>query len=466
MSSYLKVLKDITDLLDKNKQVILNGPPGTGKTYLAKQVAKLLININNEGKLNGLKNGTYDKLFEAHTKLLELEKKVDGTQNEDTQNEETALNDIKNDIQNVIENLPNKESNNGGAKTKAQKMLDALDALDDIKKDDIKKVIHVIKEEFEEFIEAIKKTEVNDYCEFVQFHPSYDYTDFIEGIRPKLESEGSTESTIVFTLNKGPSTEDYTFTIDENNRAELSKMFGDNISFELRNGIFKKFCKRAKAKSDEKDEKYVFIIDEINRAELSKVFGEIFYSIEPDYRGKEGRVKTQYASLNTGEEAVHTENGEHYFFVPENVYIIGTMNDIDRSVEVFDFALRRRFAWFEVAVTDEQHMFGEDYFAEVLKAMLEINDRVLNGDDGFKGLVKKAKVLNDKIVKEVGKEYGLDKRYAIGPAYFAKVEVVTGETGYDYQKLWDNHLEPLLKEYVRGQRDANNFIEGCKGVIL
>ena len=89
---------------------------------------------------------------------------------------------------------------------------------------------------------------------------------------------------------------------------------------------------------------YVFVIDEINRADLSRVFGELFYGLEKDYRGKP--IKTQYAYLK--------EEDEPDFVIPENVYIIGTMNDIDRSVESMDFALRRRFAWYEI--TAEQSM--------------------------------------------------------------------------------------------------------------
>ena len=79
---------------------------------------------------------------------------------------------------------------------------------------------------------------------------------------------------------------------------------------------------------------YVFIIDEINRGEISKIFGELFFSIDPGYRGVAGTVQTQYQNLI--EDGDIYENG---FYVPENVYIIGTMNDIDRSVDSMDFAI-------------------------------------------------------------------------------------------------------------------------------
>ena len=85
----------------------------------------------------------------------------------------------------------------------------------------------------------------------------------------------------------------------------------------------------------EKLKKYIFIIDEINRGEISKIFGELFFALDPGYRGPAGAVSTQYANL-------HTDPSKK-FYIPENVYIIGTMNDIDKSVDSFDFAMRRRF---------------------------------------------------------------------------------------------------------------------------
>ena len=87
------------------------------------------------------------------------------------------------------------------------------------------------------------------------------------------------------------------------------------------------------------DKKFVFIIDEINRGEISKIFGGTFFSVDPGYRGQKGSVSTQYANLHENDEK---------FYIPENVYIIGTMNDIDRSVDTFDFAMRRRFRFVEV----------------------------------------------------------------------------------------------------------------------
>ncbi|WP_305155979.1 AAA family ATPase [uncultured Duncaniella sp.] len=97
---------------------------------------------------------------------------------------------------------------------------------------------------------------------------------------------------------------------------------------------------------------FVFIIDEINRGEISKIFGELFFSIDPGYRGKKGKVKTQYQNLITDKSDPFYDG----FFVPDNVYLIGTMNDIDRSVESIDFAMRRRFAWQEIIAADNTEM--------------------------------------------------------------------------------------------------------------
>ena len=157
-------------------------------------------------------------------------------------------------------------------------------------------------------------TEMDAVCKIVQFHPSYDYTDFVEGLRP---------------VNQG-----------------------DSLGFQRMDGVFKKFCKEA---LQDGSHPYVFIIDEINRGEISKIFGELFYSIDRGYRGEKGRVSTQYQNLIK-------EDDEFYegFYVPENVYIIGTMNDIDRSVDSMDFALRRRFAWKEITAESRISMLDDE----------------------------------------------------------------------------------------------------------
>lgn len=173
---------------------------------------------------------------------------------------------------------------------------------------------------------------------------------------------------------------------------------------------------------------FVFIIDEINRGEIAKIFGELFYSIDPGYRGEKGRVDTQYQNM--------VEEGDVFkkgFYVPDNVYIIGTMNDIDRSVESMDFAMRRRFAWKEVTAEDSMQMLDGLADEEKLK------NRMRN--------------LNAAILKI----NGLGKAYQIGAAYFLKYEQY-----HDFELLWEYHLDGLLREYLRGNRNVDDEMKKLK----
>jgi len=169
---------------------------------------------------------------------------------------------------------------------------------------------------------------------------------------------------------------------------------------------------------------FVFVIDEINRGEISKIFGELFFSIDPSYRGKKGAVKTQYSNLHDNEREV--------FFVPENVFIIGSMNDIDRSVESFDFAMRRRFTWVEI--TAEQSADNMNLPDEAKNKMANLNEQI--------SLIE-----------------GLNNSYHIGAAYFLDSNGIPRE---DFNLIWDFRIEPLLKEYLRGFPDGEERIEILK----
>ncbi len=176
----------------------------------------------------------------------------------------------------------------------------------------------------------------------------------------------------------------------------------------------------------------VFIIDEINRGELSKIFGELFFAIEPGYRGTKGRVKTQYQNL--------VEPGDPFekgFYVPENVYVIGTMNDIDRGVESMDFAIRRRFGWMEIKVEDRIGMLDEEIpeWSEAAKRCIEAVNKVL---------------------KE--KEIGLTRAYDIGPSYFLKLKNYDGR----FEDLWEYHIQGILAEYLRGMRNVDEKLKTLK----
>ena len=230
-----------------------------------------------------------------------------------------------------------------------------------------------------------------DQIGFVQFHPSYDYTDFVEGLRPVSNGDGA-------------------------------------IEFKLQDGIFKKFCQKARdAKKTGGQDNFVFIIDEINRGEISKIFGELFFSIDPGYRGEKGCVSTQYANLHETNEK---------FYIPENVYIIGTMNDIDRSVDTFDFAMRRRFRFVEVTAESQVGMLDDvlgDEAKEAKKRLRNLNAAIEN-------------------VQE------LNSHYHIGPSYFLKLK----DVDFDYESLWSDYLKPLLEDYVRGSYEEAETLETLK----
>jgi len=175
------------------------------------------------------------------------------------------------------------------------------------------------------------------------------------------------------------------------------------------------------------DKKFVFIIDEINRGEISKIFGELFFSIDPGYRGEKGSVSIQYANLHETDEK---------FYIPENVYIIGTMNDIDRSVDTFDFAMRRRFRFVEVTAESQVAMLDKELGIHAEEAKLRL--RNLN-----------AAIEN---VQE------LNSHYHIGPSYFLKLQ----DVDFDYELLWSDYLKPLLEDYLRGSYEEAETLDTLK----
>ena len=189
---------------------------------------------------------------------------------------------------------------------------------------------------------------------------------------------------------------------------------------------------------------FVFIIDEINRGEISKIFGELFFAIDPGYRGIKGKVLTQYSNLID-------EESEKYFYIPENVYIIGTMNDIDRSVESMDFAMRRRFAWKEIKAEDTQDM---------LDSMFDDNTAITNKDD----IIKEAKGRMDNLNKAIEQIESFNSSYHIGASYFLKLKNYYngGNIEEAFNSLWENHLRGLLYEYLRGMPDAESKLEELK----
>lgn len=255
---------------------------------------------------------------------------------------------------------------------------------------------------------------------FVQFHPSYDYTDFVEGLRP----------------------------VSIDNKMQFVKM----------DGTFKAFCRKVvKANKEEtispNENLYFFIIDEINRADLSKVFGELMFCFEKDKRGKDNSVDTQYQNLPTYNIEGEDEFAEG-FYIPENVVIIGTMNDIDRSVESMDFALRRRFEWQEFIVDEE-----------MLKSAFDIFFKEKMDDDEIKKIIDSVTNLNEIIHGDEGQQFGLNRHYDISQGQFANIphnEKTSAASVLKY--VWTYRVESLLREYVRGEDETavDGFVKKCK----
>ena len=321
-----------------------------------------------------------------------------------------------------------------------------------------------------------------DQIGFVQFHPSYDYTDFVEGLRPVSNGDGAIE----FKLQDGifkkfcQKARDAQKTGGQDNFEETWAKLTDAINekqgqyFFPRSSVPASLNSQGNVKFDspvatkekvyllykgeetklkyetyqkivldhmkesyglcdyvsptiDTDKNFVFIIDEINRGEISKIFGELFFSIDPGYRGEKGCVSTQYANLHETDDM---------FYIPENVYIIGTMNDIDRSVDTFDFAMRRRFRFVEVTAESQLGMLDTalgDKAEEAKKRLRNLNVAIEN-------------------VQE------LNSHYHIGPSYFLNLK----DVGFDYKLLWSDYLKPLLEDYVRGSYEEAEILETLK----
>ena len=201
----------------------------------------------------------------------------------------------------------------------------------------------------------------------VQFHQSYSYEDFIMGFRPS------------------------------------------STGFELKKGAFYNFCKKAEIDSDNE---YFFIIDEINRGNMSKIFGELMMLIEKDYRGTKATLA--YSGMP--------------FSVPENLYIIGMMNTADRSLAMIDYALRRRFSFFEM-----EPGFNSEGFRNYQNAF---------ANETFNTLIDQIKVLN----KEIAEDSSLGRGFRIGHSYFCGREEAGCTTDW-MRSVVEFDILPMLSEY-------------------
>lgn len=217
----------------------------------------------------------------------------------------------------------------------------------------------------------------------VQFHQSYAYEDFMQGYRPSEDG-----------------------------------------GFRLKNGEFYNFCRRA---AEDAGRKYVFIIDEINRGNLSRILGEVMLLIEADKRGPEHAIPLTYSS-----------EGDEPFFVPENLYILGTMNTADRSLAMVDYALRRRFGFFTL-----KPEFQNERFTEYLLTAGVPDDLVSKIDERLTQL--------NRVIEDDQKNLG--PGFVIGHSYFVPTDQDSSLDEDWYKRVIDTEIKPLLTEYWFDQPD-------------
>ena len=397
-----------SSMLIESKNLIFRGAPGTGKSYLAKEIAADIIS---------------DGYFDDYTLLTDEQKK----QVEFVQFHPSY------DYSDFVEGLRPKVNDDG---TMGFELQDGI----------FKKFIARARKNYEdsqkskEVIEKEVSVQESMMDFFSGFELGVDTLKTINGNEFSITSVDDKHINISIpgnaTVNK------LSLNVDEVRRMleadvkftkikDVTAFFGKTFATQAYSYDFaiykaikakKSVASRAKAKQGEL-KKYIFIIDEINRGEISKIFGELFFAIDPGYRGRAGEISTQYSNL-------HSDPDEK-FYIPENVYIIGTMNDIDRSVDSFDFAMRRRFRFVELKADERLEMLAsledEELEAEAIKRMAALNKEIVNSPD-------------------------LNENYQIGASYFLKLKTL------NFDQLWTDYLQPLLHEYVQGMYDEEGLV--------
>ena len=393
------MVEKLKNLLEKNKQIILTGAPGTGKTYIAKEIAYALTGDDK-------KNHPHVEFCQFHPSY-DYTDFVEGLRPVDTGNENIGFERkdgiFKEFCKKALENYLNSQKTTAQITTEhtVQEKINAFlsDAMENeakfktVRGTEFSVVAFDDKKIFIRAEDSIKRPDIIvPYYEMVQLLTA--------------QKEFSKPGEISAFFDHMQQRDSYTFILCQEIAALKST---------------------APAKTYEKvsEQKYVFIIDEINRGDISKIFGELFYAVDPGYRGEDGKIKTQYSNLII--------KGDPYydgFYIPENVYIIGTMNDIDRSVESMDFAIRRRFTWVEIEAEKAVGMWDKeipDYKDKAAQAMRSLNKAIEETDS-------------------------LSKAFHVGPAYFLKLKDYNG----DLQQLWDMHIRILLSEYLRGSSNMQD----------
>lgn len=397
-----------TQLLETNKNLILHGAPGTGKSFLAKEIACQMYFGKKYSELSEDEKNEYESL----KNFVQFHPSYDYTDFVE------GLRPVKTDEGNAI----GFERKDGIFKEFCKKALKNLK--DSLKTPEELNEELTLQKAYKNLLNQIENGEITEIIQ--------------RSGKPRKIEEITKNGNLNFQGN-------YTDIVSFNRLEKLAKVYKTKASLnEMKNilnevsaviggcaasaywgvlnylyeQIESNVVEKANIPTEKKQKKdFIFIIDEINRGELSKIFGELFFSIDPGYRGNKGTVQTQYQNLVEEEDDDFADG----FFVPENVYIIGTMNDIDRSVESMDFAMRRRFAFEEITAEESAKNMG------------------ITGEAS-----EKMTRLNEEIKKELGSEF------CIGASYFLNVK-----SNEDLQKLWDLKLSSLLREYLRGNDESD-----------
>lgn len=392
------LIQKYSDTLLKSKNIILHGAPGTGKSFLAKQIAADIVSNHN--------TIDYESLSD------EQKKRIGFVQFHPSY-----------DYTDFVEGLRPKINSDGSMGFELQDGL-------------FKKFIKVARNDYNN-----PATISNNKKEFSLKKGNKFFINRIDVDNIYIIAPENKKTTDEVTINKESlqkmldSDQEFKRVKDVANYLGRKYIIRDDSYYLAFYNYIKEGCCTKEILEKETNEikekkeinKFVFIIDEINRGEISKIFGELFYSIDPGYRGKTGEISTQYSNLH--------ENPEEKFYVPDNVYIIGTMNDIDRSVDSFDFAMRRRFRFIELK-------------ADEMTGMLDSLETMREDAEA------RMKRLNEAIIKFKGE--GLNENYQIGAAYFLKLNEI------NVDQLWSDYLEPLLKDYIQGMPNEEEKLKSFK----
>lgn len=392
--------KKYVDKLKKSSNIIFRGAPGTGKSYLAKQIAADII--------SGGKHTDYKRLTPEEKKQVEF---VQFHPSYDYSDFVEGLRPIKEASvigfelkDGSFKAFVNRARENFENSRKTQSDIEKELSIDEKISDFLETSLG--NQEFETLhgnkftISSYDDQQIKIYVPNNEI--SHTLTIKIDDIKKLLasEQEFKTIREVRRFFNKKHATQEHSYIyILYKNILESSYAFVQAPTVEI------------------KEKPFVFIIDEINRGEISKIFGELFYSIEPSKRGRDGEIATQYVNLH--------DDYEEKFYIPQNVYIIGTMNDIDRSVDSFDFAMRRRFKFIEITAKESQQMLDKGITNEVLR--------------------EEAKTRMNRLNEAIDKVPELNSNYHIGASYFMNIKVET-----DFKELWIDSLKPLLQEYIVG----------------